>query len=378
MSEALWTSAPSGLYEARLVDVEPEEKRARKTKRKYWRLRARVKLLKGPLAWNGRAWACPGNEARGRLVGLWRELEKQEDGRLSLSPNCFFSRALLDQGGGTVAEQIERLKQRLRYVVVKKPQGRPARVVALWAKGGKPRPEWVAEVLGEEPAGEVAHGPGEEPEAMGAEAEEARAAAEVVAKPNGNGARGGGLNGAATSTTNGNGAGARGGRGRSILAELKLRRANGTLTREALRELLDVANAELRRGEIDPATFRTIAAEVARAGEALETEKAQGVLDVKDLVAEGVKQEHAEDWLLVRREKARAPLTRAAWEKIKAEAQKAGLSVAEVVEQCAANCWATFEAAWLEDEPEWAWDRGRRPTSGLAKKDRDYGKGGLV
>jgi hypothetical protein len=51
--------------------------------------------------------------------------------------------------------------------------------------------------------------------------------------------------------------------------------------------------------------------------------------------------------------------------------------VAEVVEKCAAECWATFKASWLEDEPEWASDRGRRPKlqrSGFDKKD--YGETG--
>jgi hypothetical protein len=42
-------------------------------------------------------------------------------------------------------------------------------------------------------------------------------------------------------------------------------------------------------------------------------------LSVCDLVAKGVEQQHAEDWLTVRKAR-RAPLTRAAWDDVKTEA----------------------------------------------------------
>jgi hypothetical protein len=69
-------------------------------------------------------------------------------------------------------------------------------------------------------------------------------------------------------------------------------------------------------------------------------------LSVSDLVAEGVDHQCAVDWLKVRKEK-RAPLTLTAWNEVKAEAEKAGLSPAEAVKTSAVNSWQGFRAKWL-------------------------------
>ena len=70
-------------------------------------------------------------------------------------------------------------------------------------------------------------------------------------------------------------------------------------------------------------------------------------LDVAALVAEGVDPQHAADWLAVRKAKDLL-LTPTAWEKAKAEAQKAGMSVADAVREAAANSWGGFRASWLQ------------------------------
>lgn len=70
-------------------------------------------------------------------------------------------------------------------------------------------------------------------------------------------------------------------------------------------------------------------------------------LGVDDLIAEGVERQHAEDWLQVRRTK-RAPLTATAWDDVKAEAGRAGITAAEAVRVAAARSWQGFKASWLK------------------------------
>ncbi len=69
-------------------------------------------------------------------------------------------------------------------------------------------------------------------------------------------------------------------------------------------------------------------------------------LSVNDLIAEGIDRQSAEDWLAVRKEKS-LPLTRTAWQKVKDEAKKAGVSVADAVKVAAGNGWAGFKADWV-------------------------------
>lgn len=80
-------------------------------------------------------------------------------------------------------------------------------------------------------------------------------------------------------------------------------------------------------------------------------------LSVDDLVQEGIDRQHADDWLKIRKAK-RAPLTLTAWQSVKLEAEKAGVSPAEAVGICAANAWQGFKASWLE-----------RPLNGSSSKN---------
>lgn len=68
-------------------------------------------------------------------------------------------------------------------------------------------------------------------------------------------------------------------------------------------------------------------------------------LTIDDLVSEGVDRQHASDWLKVRRAK-KAPLTTTAWDGLKAEAEKAGITPAEAVRIAAGESWQGFKAAW--------------------------------
>lgn len=65
-------------------------------------------------------------------------------------------------------------------------------------------------------------------------------------------------------------------------------------------------------------------------------------LDPSDLVAEGVDLQHAKDWRTARK----SPITPTAWEQLKAEAAKAGLTPAEAVRICAIKGWRGFDSSW--------------------------------
>ncbi len=69
-------------------------------------------------------------------------------------------------------------------------------------------------------------------------------------------------------------------------------------------------------------------------------------LAADDLAQDGVDPQHARDWLAVRKAKD-LPLTRTAWESTKAEAAKAGITVAQAVQAAAANGWGGFRASWM-------------------------------
>lgn len=70
---------------------------------------------------------------------------------------------------------------------------------------------------------------------------------------------------------------------------------------------------------------------------------------VEQLVAEGVGEQHAKDWLTVRKAK-KLPLTLTAWEDVKAEAQRAGLSIDVAVHTACVKSWGGFKAKWLDQE----------------------------
>lgn len=75
-----------------------------------------------------------------------------------------------------------------------------------------------------------------------------------------------------------------------------------------------------------------------------------GSLSVQDLVAEGVSERHAIDWMRVRKDKGAKSLTQTAWLLVKTEAAKAGLSPAQAVEMSAANSWQGFKAEWVKPQ----------------------------
>lgn len=102
-------------------------------------------------------------------------------------------------------------------------------------------------------------------------------------------------------------------------------------------------------------------------------------LGVRELVAEGVERQHALDWLKVRKEK-KAPLTPTAWDDVKDEAKKAGITPAEAVKVSATNSWQGFKAKWyarLQQEGQPMLPTGRSTAHG-GFDQRDYGTGGRL
>jgi len=72
---------------------------------------------------------------------------------------------------------------------------------------------------------------------------------------------------------------------------------------------------------------------------------ASRLVSLSDLVADGVDQRAAEDWMTNRKAKG-LPLTPTAWAQTKSEAAKAKLTPAEAVSVAAGNGWAGFKASW--------------------------------
>lgn len=68
-----------------------------------------------------------------------------------------------------------------------------------------------------------------------------------------------------------------------------------------------------------------------------------------DLVGEGVDAQHAKDWFIVRKGKGAKSLTRTAWDAVKAEAEKAGMTPAQAVKTSAERTWQGFRASWLAE-----------------------------
>lgn len=97
-------------------------------------------------------------------------------------------------------------------------------------------------------------------------------------------------------------------------------------------------------------------------------------LGVADLEAEGVDRQLAADWLMVRKEK-RAPLTQTAWDIIKTEAFKAGMTLNEALRLCIAKSWQGFKASWVENERRC---NGGRPPSRHDLSAVNYGQGGAL
>lgn len=91
---------------------------------------------------------------------------------------------------------------------------------------------------------------------------------------------------------------------------------------------------------------------------------------VKELVASGVDEKFAKDWLEVRKAK-KASMTDTALDAIKREAEIAGITLGEAVRIAAENSWQGFKASWLKK------DQSSNPamTKHTGFADRDYHAG---
>jgi hypothetical protein len=94
-------------------------------------------------------------------------------------------------------------------------------------------------------------------------------------------------------------------------------------------------------------------------GEARKRAAPAVLVSVSDMEAEGVNAQHATDWLVARKAKD-LPLTPTAWEKTKAEAIKAGMTIGAAIQTAAANGWAGFKASWLAQAEA---PRGQAPAA---------------
>ena len=65
------------------------------------------------------------------------------------------------------------------------------------------------------------------------------------------------------------------------------------------------------------------------------------------MVGNGVEEELAHDWLLVRKEK-KCPSTRTEFLAVKREAEKVGMTMNDAVRICCERSWAGFNPIWLE------------------------------
>jgi uncharacterized protein YdaU (DUF1376 family) len=70
------------------------------------------------------------------------------------------------------------------------------------------------------------------------------------------------------------------------------------------------------------------------------------LVSIDEIVSEGAEYTHARDWLAYRKSKGHA-LTPTAWAQTKAQAVKAKLTIAQVVEMLAGSQWMGFRADWI-------------------------------
>lgn len=84
--------------------------------------------------------------------------------------------------------------------------------------------------------------------------------------------------------------------------------------------------------------------------ETLQKKTTYTTLDARNfLLSLGVQDQHITDWLAVRKAKKLSP-TKTGLEKIVREAEKAGLSMATVIQMCCEKCWGGFEAKWMRED----------------------------
>jgi hypothetical protein len=99
----------------------------------------------------------------------------------------------------------------------------------------------------------------------------------------------------------------------------------------------------------------------------------------EDLIADGLTTQTAQEWLAHRRRR-RAVLTPRAWDGIKAEAAKAGITPADAVRVSATNSWQGFRATWYAKQgQEGGAARGPAATGTHGGyENRNYGQGGAL
>lgn len=95
-----------------------------------------------------------------------------------------------------------------------------------------------------------------------------------------------------------------------------------------------------------PITITEPSIEPSRNHQKRSSKSARPALGVSDLVALGVEQQVAEDWLAIRKGK-KLPLTRTALEQTLAEVQRAGMELPSALKLCCGRGWAGFNADWL-------------------------------
>lgn len=76
------------------------------------------------------------------------------------------------------------------------------------------------------------------------------------------------------------------------------------------------------------------------------TAAAQLAVPVETLVADGVQQRHADEWLAIRAKKDLV-LTQTAWDDVKAQAAAAGMALDEAIRTAVVNSWGGFKAKWM-------------------------------
>lgn len=81
---------------------------------------------------------------------------------------------------------------------------------------------------------------------------------------------------------------------------------------------------------------------------------------VSDALSDGVDATHLNDWIKARK----SPLTATAWEGLKTEAEKAGITPAEAVRICAVKGWRGFDSTWN-------WRSASQGTPASAADQRD-------
>jgi hypothetical protein len=92
-------------------------------------------------------------------------------------------------------------------------------------------------------------------------------------------------------------------------------------------------------------------------------------------LADGVDPTHLNDWIKARK----SPLTATAWEGLKTEAEKAGITPAEAVRICAVRGWRGFDSTW-----NWRSASQGTPTSAADQRDAEamkllgFGQGDFI